>query len=98
TATFTVGSPFVSSFFPVSFVAGRATTVNVGGTGFDQSMTPVITNGNGTATTTTVTGTTGATLTDTPTTVGTQGLYLYTDNGGYTSTGTLTVSAAPTVT
>jgi hypothetical protein len=37
-------------------------------------------------------------MTSTPTSVGTQGFYVYNTNGGFTSTKTLTVNAAPTVT
>jgi hypothetical protein len=58
-------------------------------------MKAVVTNGNGTATVATVTGTTSSTFNTSPTAVGSQGLYFYTDNGGYTTTGFLPVTAPP---
>jgi trimeric autotransporter adhesin len=97
-ATFTIGSPQATSAVPASIPAGTTKTVTLGGSGFKSGMTAVVTNGNGTATITAVTSSSSATMSDSPSTTGTQGVYVYNPDGGYTSTGFFTINALPTIT
>jgi prepilin-type N-terminal cleavage/methylation domain-containing protein len=98
-ATYTITAPDEVSTNPTSIFVNTTTSVNVTGTGFQSGMTAVLTNGNGTASVTSVSSSTLATLSVTATTVGSQTLYLYNDDGGVTTSFTITVTrSSPTVT